>query len=82
MLVGGVIVSDEVDVEALRRLALDLLQEAQPFDMHVARFCAQLFFAIIERREQRRRSLFSSQHNTSARSGGSTKAIQIQPARL
>jgi hypothetical protein len=53
MLVGGVIVGDEVDIEALRRLPLDLLQEAQPFDMRVARFGAgdQLSFKIIERRE-------------------------------
>ena len=53
MLVGGVIVGDEVDIEALRRLPLDLLQEAQPFDMRVARFGAgdQLSFKIIERRK-------------------------------
>ena len=41
MLVGGVIVGDEMDVEPLRRLPIDLLQEAQPFDMRMARLGAR-----------------------------------------
>ena len=54
MLVGGVVVLDQVDVETLGRLAVDLLQEAQPFDVRVALLRArdQLAFERIERREQ------------------------------
>ena len=33
MLVGGVIVGDQMQIDAARRLAIDLLEEAQPFDV-------------------------------------------------
>ena len=36
MLVGGVVILDQVDVEVFGRFAIDLLQEPQPFDMGVA----------------------------------------------
>ena len=32
MLVGGVIVGDQMQIDAARRLAIDLLEEAQPFE--------------------------------------------------
>lgn len=59
MFVGGVVVGDEMDVEALRRLAVDLLQEAQPFDVRVALLGSgdQSAFEIIEGRKQRGRSM-------------------------
>ena len=37
MLVRGVIVGDQMQVEAARRLAIDLLEKAQPFDMGMVR---------------------------------------------
>jgi hypothetical protein len=36
----GIIVLDQMDVEMLGRLAIDLLQEAQPFDVRVTRLRA------------------------------------------
>src|SRR5271165_5962379 len=41
VLVGGVVVGDEMQVEAARRLPVDLLEEAQPFDVSVARLGAR-----------------------------------------
>ena len=37
VLMRGVVVLDQMDVEVLGRLAIDLLEEAEPFDMRVAR---------------------------------------------
>ena len=37
MLVGGVVVGDQMQIELARRLAIDLLEKAQPFDMGVVR---------------------------------------------
>ncbi len=55
MLVGRVVVSDQVQFEALGRLPVYLLEKAQPLDMRVALLCArnQLALQIVERREQR-----------------------------
>lgn len=79
VLVGGVIARDEVDVETLRRLALDLLQEAQPFDMRVARFGArdQLSVEIIKRREQRRRSMALGLRYRLASGSGPPSALRL-----
>jgi hypothetical protein len=41
MPVGREIAGDDVDIAALRRLAPDLFQEAQPFNVRVVRFGAQ-----------------------------------------
>ena len=59
MLVRGVVVGDQMDVEAVRRLAFDLLQEAQPFDMGVVGLGPrdQLAFQIVKRCEQRDRAV-------------------------
>ena len=55
MLMSGIVVLDQMDVEFLGRFAVDLLQESQPFDMSVARLSArdQLAFHRIERRTDR-----------------------------
>ena len=47
---SGIVVLDQVDVEFLGRLAIDLFQESQPFDMSVARLgaCDQFAFHGIE----------------------------------
>ena len=37
MLMSGIVVLDQMDVEFLGRFAVDLLQKSQPFDMSVAR---------------------------------------------
>src|SRR5947208_1394231 len=45
MLVRGVVVSDQMQIELARRLAVNLLEKAQPFDMGVARLGAGDQFA-------------------------------------
>jgi len=59
VLVGGVVVLDQVDVEILGRLTIDLLQEPQPFDVRVALLGARDQFALqrIESCEQRHRAV-------------------------
>ena len=49
VLMRGVVVLDQMDVEVLGRLAIDLLEEAQPFDMRVARLGACNQFALQRR---------------------------------
>ena len=41
MLVRGIVVRDQMEVEVRGRLAIDLLQETQPFDVSVARLGAR-----------------------------------------
>ena len=40
MLVRGVVVGNQMQVELVRRLAVNLLEKAEPFDMGVARLGA------------------------------------------
>ena len=58
-LVRIIIVHDDLDIEALRHLTLDLLQETPPFNIHVAHFGARdpLTLETIERRKQLSRSM-------------------------
>ena len=46
VLMRGVVVLDQMDAEVLGRLAIDLLEEPQPFDMRVARLGACNQFAL------------------------------------
>src|ERR1700730_11828140 len=59
MLVGRVVVGDQVQFQALGRLPVDLFEKTQPFDMRVALLGAgdQLALQIVERREQRGRAM-------------------------
>lgn len=59
VLVRGVIILNQMDVEVFGRFTIDLFQEPQPFDMGVALLGArdQLAFEDVERREQRHRAV-------------------------
>src|SRR5690242_21880953 len=56
---GGVIVGDQMEVEPAWRLAMDLLEETQPFDVGVARLGSrdQLARHLLEGGEQRDRAM-------------------------
>jgi hypothetical protein len=41
MFVRGVVISDQMQVELARRLAIDLLEKTQPFDVSMARLGAR-----------------------------------------
>ena len=59
MLVGGVIVGDQMQIDTARRLAIDLLEEAQPFDVSMLRLGArdQLASHLLQGGKQRHRAV-------------------------